>query len=188
MSYKFYLELLRHELFDEFYLEVQEGGMLPFMNANKYGRSLMECSSFIASSAFEDPAKRGRGFLARLSGATAEFLSMWILIMIGPNPITLAEHGGLKFQLLPALPRWLFNTNPDRETSWISFKLFGSIDVKYHHRRGAEHLYRVPPSRYVVGFRDGQTATVEGSFVPDEIADKIRRVVFVATIDVYFDP
>ena len=188
MSYKFYLELLRHELYDEFYSEMQEGGILPFMNANNYGRSLMECSSFIASSAFEDPTIRGRGFLSRLSGSTAEFLSMWSLMMIGPNPFTLDEKGGLKFQLIPALPRWLFNTNDDGQTSWISFMLFGSITVTYHHRRGAEHLYRIPPSRYVVVFRDGQTVDAEGPFVHTDIADKIRRVVFVATIDVYFEP
>jgi hypothetical protein len=86
MSYKFYLELLRHGLFDEFYGEMAHGAMLPFMDPNVYGRSLMECSSFIASSAFEDPAIRGRGFLARLSGTAAEFLSMWVLMFIGPKP------------------------------------------------------------------------------------------------------
>lgn len=187
MSYKFYLELLRHGLFDEFFNEMQVGGILPFMNADKYGRSLMECSSFIASSAFEDPSMRGRGFLARLSGSTAEFLSMWILMLIGPDPFTLDENGVLKFQLLPAIPRWLFITNDDGETSWLSFILFGSIDVKYHHRRGAENLYRTPPSSYVVGLRDGQTVQMDGPFVYGELADKIRRVVFVASIDVYFD-
>jgi len=75
MSYKFYYELLRHEMYDEFFEEMSSGGMLPFMDPKKYGRSLLECSSFIASSAFEDPSVRGRGFLARLSGSTAEFLS-----------------------------------------------------------------------------------------------------------------
>lgn len=188
MSYKFYLELLRHDLLEEFYGEMQEGGVLPFMNADKYGRSLMECSSFIASSAFEDPSLRGRGFLARLSGSTAEFLSMWTLMMIGHNPFTLDRNGGLRFQLLPAIPRWLFTTNDDRETSWVSFKLFGSITVKYHHNRGAENLFRVPPTRYVVGLLDGQMLNVEGPYVKGDLADKIRRVVFVATIDVYFEP
>jgi hypothetical protein len=186
MSYKFYLELLRHSLFDEFFGEMQDGGLLPFMNAENYGRSLMECSSFIASSSFEDPSVRGRGFLARLSGSTAEFLSMFILLMIGPEPFTLDPvNGTLRFQLLPALPRWLFND--DGDSVWISFKLFGAIDVTYHHRRGSEDLFRVLPSRYVVGFRDGQTVTVDNSFIVAGMADKIRRVVFVATIDVYFE-
>ena len=187
MSYKFYLELLRHGMFEEFYGEMQEGGLLPFMNADVYGRSLLECSSFIASSAFEDPAVRGRGFLARLSGSTAEFLTMWVLMTIGPNPFVLDRIGGLQFQLVPALPRWLFNTNDDGVTSWMSFKLFGSIDVTYHHHLGDEDLFRIAPSRYVVGFRDGQTVVAEGPFVHADLADKIRRVVFVATIDVYFD-
>lgn len=187
MSYKFYLELLRHDLWEEFFGELQDGGILPFMDANKYGRSLMECSSFIASSAFEDPKIRGRGFLARLSGSTAEFLSMWSLMMIGPNPFSRGRNGALQFQLLPALPRWLFNDNDDGQSSWLSFKLFGAIDVTYHHRRGAENLFRTPPTRYVVGFRDGQTVNADGPFVKTEEADKIRRVVFVTTIDVYFE-
>jgi hypothetical protein len=187
MSYKYYLELLRHNLFEEFFGEMQAGAILPFVNADKYGRSLLECSSFIASSAFEDPEVQGRGFLARLSGSTAEFLSMWTLTMIGPSPFVLDTYGGLRFQLLPALPRWLFVDNDDGETSWLSFKLFGSIDVTYHHQLGEEDLFRIPPTRYVVGFRDGQTNVVEGPFVSADLADKIRRVVFVATIDVYFE-
>jgi hypothetical protein len=56
---------------------MKNGGMLPFMDPEVYGRSLMECSSFIASSAFPDPSIVGQGFLARLSGSTAEFLDIW---------------------------------------------------------------------------------------------------------------
>jgi hypothetical protein len=145
MSYKFYLQLLRHGLYDEFYQEMLGGGILPFMNPSQYGRSLMECSSFIASSAFDDPNIRGRGFLARLSGSTAEYLSIWVLMMIGPNLFSVDSHNGqLQMQLKPALPRWLFEDgptlldgtnipqmqNPASSNSTdvtLSFKLFGSI-------------------------------------------------------------
>lgn len=206
MSYKFYLELLRHGLFDEFYNEMTSGAMLPFMDPKVYGRSLLECSSFIASSAFEDPAKRGRGFLARLSGTAAEFLSMWVLMFIGPKPFFIDPGTGkLCFQLVPALPRWMFDdttttTTMDKNahaplpsSSRVSFKLFGSIDVTYyfHNNRTDDddnkNLYRVPPSRYIVGLRDGQTISVPGPTLPFELAEKIRRVVFVDTIDVFFD-
>lgn len=188
MSYKFYLGLIKHGLFEEFFAELTGGGMLPFMDQEVYGRSLLECSSFIASSAFEDPALRGRGFLARLSGSTAEFLSMWTLMMIGPNPFYVdSDSHRLRMQLIPALPRWLFN-DEGGTTPTVQFKLFGAIDVTYYHLRGEENLYRVPPSRYVIGLRDGSTFNVIGPSIPVDLADKIRRVVFVATIDVYFEP
>jgi hypothetical protein len=201
MSYKFYLELLRHGLFAEFYDEMTSGAMLPFMDPQVYGRSLMECSSFIASSAFEDPALRGRGFLARLSGTAAEFLSMWVLMFIGPKPFFIDPGTGkLCMQLVPALPRWMFDdatttlssslsssSSSSSSSSYVSFKLFGSIDVTYIHNRGDENLYRTPPSRYIVGLQDGQSIAVLGPTLPFELAEKIRRVVFVATIDVYFD-
>jgi hypothetical protein len=188
MSYKFYLEMLRHEMFEAFFEEITSGGMLPFMDPQVYGRSLMECSSFIASSSFEDPAIRGRGFLARLSGSTAEFLSMWILIMIGPHPFYIDKTTNLvQMQLVPALPRWLFAEQADDQKPVIRFKLFGSIEVTYVHDRGEEDLYRTLPSRYVVGLRDGSTFKVEGPSISNDLADKIRRVAFVASIDVYFE-
>jgi hypothetical protein len=71
------LQLLKGKLYDQFFSEMKNGGMLPFMDPEIYGRPLMECSSFIASSAFPDPSIVGQGFLARLSGSTAEFLDMW---------------------------------------------------------------------------------------------------------------
>ena len=188
MSYKFYLELLRQGFFEIFFSEMQQGGLLPFMDPALYGRSLMECSSFIASSAFEDPSIQGRGFLGRLSGATAEFMSMWVLMMLGPQTFSVDPHSGeLHFQLLPALPRWLFDDHSFPGQVLISFKLFGTIDVRYFHKRGQENLYRVPPSRYEVVLRDGQVLRVDGPSLPAPIAEKIRRIVFVSSIDVFFE-
>lgn len=198
MSYKFYLELLRKNLFDEFFEEVTSGGMLPFMRPDQYGRSLMECSSFIASSAFDDPSTRGRGFLARLSGSTAEFLSMWTLLMIGPHPFFVDEETGeLRMQLIPALPLWLFEKDTagaskhhhakDKDKPLVvEFKLFAAITVHYHNIRRSD-LFRVPPSSYEIGLRDGSTHVVNGTAIPGDLADKIRRVVFVDYITAYFE-
>jgi hypothetical protein len=188
MSYKYMLQLLRSNLFPEVFGEMKSGGMLPYMNPDRYGRSLLECSSFIASSAFDDPSIRGRGFLARLSGATAEFLSIWTLMMIGPRPFYRDdETGEVRMQLVPALPLWLFKENR-REGGklTISFKLFGSIDVKYYNSRKSD-LLRVAPNRYEIGLRDGVLHSVSGPSIQWELADKIRRVVFVDFINVYFD-
>lgn len=188
MSYKFYLELLRHKMYDEFFDEMLAGGILPFMDQKVYGRSLMECSSFLASSAFEDPSDQGRGFLARLSGSTAEFLSMWVLMFIGPNPFYMDEFSGrLQMWLIPSLPRWLFDDSCNCGEATVSFKLFSSIDVTYHHRRGNDDLFNAAPTRYVIVLRDGTVFRVPGPSIGSELADKIRRVVFVATIDAYFE-
>lgn len=192
MSYRFYRQLIKNELFEEFFDEMRSGGMLPFMDPNQYGRSLMECSAFVASSAIQDPAKQGRGFYARLSGATSEFLMMWISMFVGNNIFSVdASTGLLQMQLLPAIPEWLFTEGSEvlgasnTDTATVGFKLFGSIDVRYYNERGGD-LFRVPPYRYVVGYRDGSTFEVEGPVIPFGLAEKIRRVVFVASIDVYF--
>jgi hypothetical protein len=188
MSYKFYLEMMRHGLYEEFFDEVRSGGILPFMDPETYGRSLMECSSFIASSAFADPSVRGRGFQARLSGSTTEFLSMWILMMMGPNPFYLENTGELRMRLLPALPLWLFETEDEEgqdQVPTVSFKLFASIDVHYYNEKRV-NLFGVPPTRYRIGLRDGSIFEVDEDSIPFQLADKIRRIVFVDFIEAYF--
>jgi len=193
MSYKYYLQLLRGGLYDTFYSEMRGGGMLPFMDPDVYGRSLMECSSFIASSAFSDPSVAGRGFLARLSGSTAEFLSIWKLMFMGPNPYIMNDDGDVEMQLVPALPIWLFEDmeagaegkRDDDGNLVVSYKLFASIMVTYHNTLGTD-LFDVLPKSYIVHMDDGSTVEVEGSTVPTETAVQIRKLVGVDTIDVYF--
>ena len=197
MSYKFYLQLLEHRLYDDFFDEVRNGGLLPFMDPKIYGRSLTQCSSFIASSAFEDPDVRGKGFLGRLSGSTAEFLSMWILMFIGPEPFYInKETGEIQMQLLPTLPFWLFRTHDDTlmggmngmeqdHIPRISFKLFSSIDVHYHNKNKTD-IMGIPPKRYKVGLRDGTTFEYNQTFIPTDMAQQIRRVVLVEFIEAHF--
>jgi len=193
MSYMYYLQLLRGKLYDRFYGEMRGGGMLPFMDPTVYGRSLMECSSFIASSAFKDPSVVGRGFLARLSGATAEFLSIWKLMFMGPNPYVMNDDGEVEMELVPALPIWLFEdmeagaegTRDVDGNLIVSFKLFASIMVTYHNSIGTD-LFDVSPTSYVVTMEDGSTVEVEGSRIPTATAVQIRKLLGVASIDAYF--
>lgn len=193
MSYKYYLQLIRGKLYEEFFAEMKGGGILPFMDPDVYGRSLMECSSFIASSAFPDPSTVGRGFLARLSGSTAEFMDIWKLMFIGPEPFYQTTHGDLKFQLQPALPSWLFeDKGSDNDPTYdkdgnhvVSFKLFASIKVTYHNP-GGQNLYGVNPKSYSITFNDGSTENVEGGTVSSDFAHAIRRVNSVKSIDAYF--
>lgn len=191
MSYKYYLQLIRAGLYEEFFSEMQGGGMLPYMNVDHYGRSLMQCSSFLASSAFPDPSQHGRGFEARLSGSTAEFLDMWRLMFIGSKPF-LMINGQLSFQLIPAIPIWLFDSDADSKTdaektepTTLNFKLFAEIDVIYHNSNWI-NLYDVPPTRYLISFKDGTSKAIEGSIIGSDDAKSIRQVVTVASIDAYF--
>jgi len=191
MSYKYYLQLIRAGLYEEFFSEMKGGGMLPFMDPVRYGRSLMECSSFIASSAFVDPTMHGRGFLARLSGSTAEFLSMYILMMMGPNLFFLNENGELNFQLKPAIPLWLFESdegeseNEDSEELSITFKMFGEIQVTLHNTDKVD-LFGVPPKSYKLTLSDGRSVEQEGGAISSKYADSIRRIIPVKSIDAYF--
>jgi len=195
MSYKYYLELLRGKLFTEFYDEMRGGGILPFMDPVKYGRSLMECSSFLASSAFSDPSYHGRGFSARLSGSTAEFLSIWKLIFIGANPYYLDENGKVKMVLKPAIPFWMFKDDIDVNAAsptydengftTVSFKLFAHITVTYHNSKGSD-LFDVSPEKYKISMKDGHIHDVDGSTIPTDLALAIRKMYSIQSIDAYF--
>jgi len=193
MSYKYYLQLLRGKMYETFFSEMKGGGILPFMDAQTYGRSLMECSSFIASSAFPDPSIHGEGFLARLSGSTAEFMTMWKLMFIGPTPFFLNENGDVEMQLVPSLPSWLFEDEEsdapalfDEEGNHIViFKLFAAIDVIYHNPTGG-NIYGEPPKKYTVTMIDGSEVDVDGPAIPTDTALTIRRVKEVLSIDAYF--
>ena len=185
MAYKYYLELLRKGLHEEFFEEMRQG-MLPFFNDTTYGRSILECSSFIASSSFEDPSVVGQGFLPRLSGSTAEFMSIWTLMMIGPSPFFISEGGNLVFGFKPSIPSWLLRHPATADGFYsIQFKFFTSIDVVYY-TKIMRNLYGTRPQRYTVGLRDGSRLDIDGAILPTDLALRLRRVVFVQFIHAYF--
>jgi hypothetical protein len=170
MSYKFYLELLRGGLYDQFFHEIQTG-LVPFMNNKVYGRSPLEASSFIVSSAFPDPKMHGSGFLARLSGSTAEFLSMWMLMMAGPTPfVNSDDDAGLQLVLKPVLPAWLFTA----EENTVGFTFLGAVEVVYHNpTRG--NTWELTPTGCVVTGLDGSVLTYEGGVIDSTGALLVRN-------------
>ena len=146
MEYKFILELIRGELYEEFY-ENFRNVLVPFLNPETYGRSILENSSFIVSSAHEDASLHGQGFVARLSGSTAEFMHMWLYMNIGKNPFTLDVNKALVLKFNPALAGWLFTKEPstidiqNQEGMWqkidlpeniYAFNFLSSALVVYH--------------------------------------------------------
>ncbi|HSR03134.1 MAG TPA: cellobiose phosphorylase [Proteiniclasticum sp.] len=82
MTYKYLLGLIKGGLHDQFYEEIKTN-LVCFMDPDVYGRSTLENSSFIASSLNPNPNVRGQGFVSRLSGSTAEMLSIWRYMMFG---------------------------------------------------------------------------------------------------------
>ncbi len=124
MEYKYMLELLKNGLSEEFW-KLSKTALVPFMNPQKYGRSIFENSSFIVSSAHPEKNLHGQGFVGRLSGSTAEFLSMWINICCGSSSFYLKD-GKLYCKFTPQIPSWLF-----KEDGSFEFKFLGNIDVEY---------------------------------------------------------
>ncbi len=125
MEYKYLLELLRAGLYEEFFQDLQTT-LVPFLDPAVYGRSPLENSSFIVSSAHPDETLHGAGFVARLTGATAEFLSIWHLMMAGERPF-FVDGGELCLALRPVLPGWLFDTD-----GCVTFHFLGRCTVTYH--------------------------------------------------------
>ena len=183
MSYKWYLELLRAGLFDEFFLELGTG-LVPFMDPETYGRSPLECSSFIVSSAHPDASLHGQGFLARLSGSTAEFLSMWNLMMMGPEPFKVGKKSGdLELELRPALPGDWFD-----EDGEVSFAFLGQdgTTVTYHNpARTNTWAKGLAAAKVAVVLADGTAAEVPGGTLGAPYA-ALSRIGGLKSIDVYF--
>jgi hypothetical protein len=181
MSTKYLLELVNNGLYEEFYTDA-ETMLVPFMDPKVYGRSILENSSFIASSDCPDPAARGRGFVARLSGTTAEFIHIWLLLTVGRTPFTMKD-GRLSLGLKPALPAQWF-TEKAVDVQWgdqriqipenaFACAMLGSILLVYHNpdRRSTYGENAVRPVKYRLD--DHQEIT--GSEITGDVAQKIRR-------------
>ncbi|MDC0558855.1 cellobiose phosphorylase [Candidatus Izimaplasma bacterium] len=123
MSYKYLLGLLKGGLYEEYFEEIKTN-LTCFMDPTVYGRSTLENSSFIASSINPDPFVRGQGYVARLSGSTAEMLSIWAYMMFGKEPFIL-ENQELKLNLKPLITKEFFKDNK------LSFNFLGKTKVTY---------------------------------------------------------
>jgi hypothetical protein len=76
----------------------------------------------------------GRGFVARLSGSTAEMLNIWLVMSAGVKPFFINEKGELNLKFNPALPAWLFTKTAVRgfPKNIYAFKFLGKTLVVYH--------------------------------------------------------
>jgi len=188
------LELLRSGLHAEFYRDFRNV-LVPFMDPAVYGRSILENSSFIVSSANPDANIHGRGFVARLSGSTAEFVHILSLMTVGPQPFSMDENGQLQLQFRPALPAWLVTTRRRTETLWIdgekmpcsfpantfSFTFLGKTLVTYHSpsKRDTFGPKGVKPCSIRLSHGpQGACVEVEGNRITGKLAESVRKQEF----------
>jgi hypothetical protein len=176
MHYKFMLETLRSGLAQEFFDDLRRG-LVAFHDPAVYGRSPLENSSFIASSRFPDPKVHGVGFVARLSGATAEWISMVLHMGLGAVPFRVVD-GVLRFEPRPVLADWLFTAQPTGGfgPDSFGFKLFGQTWVVYDNprRRATFGPDAVAPVSFELHFADGHRATHTGTWLPEALALALR--------------
>jgi hypothetical protein len=170
MSYKYLLALLKSGLYGEFFSEMRTS-LIPFLDPAVYGRSTLENSSFISTGGNPDPGTHGRGFVARLSGSTAEFLSMWKTMMAGSSLFS-AEEGELTLTLSPALPGWLFD-----EQGSLSFTFLGGTGVTYRNPRRADTFGNDPAviTKLTVTYRDGSVKEIDGPKLRGPEAEALRK-------------
>lgn len=169
MEYKYLLELLKSGLYKE-YMEDFYNALIPFQPEERYGRSILENSSFLASSANPDEKIHGKGFVARLSGSTVEFMDMWQIMMFGQN-IFRMEKGELVLGLEPLIPSYLLGK---RDTIEVTF--LGKTKVIYHVKNtGKDYIpgeYQIKEYRLL--FKDGKTQNIYSNVISGNVAQAVR--------------
>lgn len=190
MEYKWLIELLRSGLYEEFYRDVKNV-LVPFLDPETYGRSILEGSSFIVSSAFPDESFHGRGFQPRLSGVTAEMLHIWTIMVAGENPFQL-DNGELKLKLCPILPSWLFTREMVTREYYdkngmvgeveipenaFAFKFLGKTLVIYHNedRKDTFGEDRAKTKSYQLEYYNGDKKTINEDTLGAPIAKDVRE-------------
>lgn len=177
MEYKYILELLKKGLYKEFF-EDFKNVLIPFQNPKQYGRNILENSSFLVSSAFPDKKIRGNGFVARLSGSTAEFISIWLIMCAGHKPFYLDKDKKLCLEFKPILPSWLFS---DREEggfpkNTFAFKFLNKTLVVYHNpkRKDTFGVSCATIKELIVEYVDKKQFTFKSSCLKSPYANDVR--------------
>ena len=168
MEFKYILQLIKQGLYDEFFDDIKN--VVPaFMDPKVYGRSILENSSFIASSSNPDERIHGKGFVARLSGTTVEMLNIWKLMMVGDN-LFKYKDGVLEFELNPILSKDFFKENK------ISTTLLGNIKLTYINEDNKNTFgeNRGDIVEYKVIYKDNFEISINSNKISGKVAEDIR--------------
>lgn len=169
MEYKYLLELLKNGMYQMFFEDFHKAAV-PFLDAKVYGRSIYENSSFIASSKNPDSRIHGKGFVARLSGSTIEFISMWKRMFFGEELFSLRE-GQLIFAPRPVLAAYLVP-----EDGRVECTLLGSIKVTYCFPGKRDYIpgnYRICGMKLT--YENGKMEEIIGEVVAGKMAEEVRE-------------
>ncbi len=169
MEYKYLLELLKSGLYEEYAADFEKV-LIPFLDEEVYGRSVLENSSFIAGSKNPNPKIHGKGFVARLSGSTVEFLNMWKLMMFGKKLFEFQENE-LTFRPQPVLLARLVG-----DKRCVSAMLLGKTRVTYRLSECGDYF----PGEYgITGmeltYRDGTKREVSSDMLRGQMAEDVRN-------------
>lgn len=177
MEYKYLLELLKAGMYEEF-SEDLKNACIPFLDVDTYGRSILENSSFLASSVNPNKKIHGKGFVARLSGSTAEFIHMWQIMMFGKQPFTI-EKDSLRIKFEPMIPKYLVGSDKTIKGTFL-----GRTSVIYNM---SEEEALVPEKYNIRSMKleyfNGVVKVIEGDILYDTIAMEVRDGL-VETIEV----
>ena len=182
MEYKYLLELLKAGLNEEFYADFKNT-LIPFLKPQQYGRSILENSSFLVSSAFPNKKLHGNGCVARLSGSTAEFLEIWLKMNLGLKPFFLDERNELNLRFNPVLSGKLFDKKGE-----YSFSFLSKIKVTYFNTKKKDTFGKNAAKISKIIFNDKNNSPVEifSNTIPAPYATQIRSRQ-VSKIDIYLE-
>ena len=184
MEYKYLLEILKQGLYADFFNEFHNCGVC-FFDPHVYGRNILENSSFIVSSAHPDSNLWGKGFVARLSGATVEVVNMWIMMCLGRQPFFVDQDNNLGIKFAPILRSELFTTKKQTvnfrgadvviANNAFAFALFSSVLVVYHNPlRKDTFKAGCKVKKITLSFKD-TTVTVKGNTIPAPYSLSVRE-------------
>lgn len=200
MEYKYLLELLKSGLYQEFF-QTMKDVLIPFQDPEGYGRSILENSSFILSSFNPDKENHGRGYIARLSGSTAEFIHIWTLMVLGKEPFKV-KGGKIYFSPEPILESSFFTKSEKKYmVQWdgekgitseiivpkdcFAFRFLGRTLVVYHN---PERLDTYDPLLKIVGYKlvmnSKEKVEIKGAELNSIYTSRLRKGK-VKRLDVY---
>ncbi len=168
MTYKYLLGLLKAGLKEEFFRELKTN-LVCFMNPDVYGRSILENSSFIATSNNPNPKIHGQGFFARLSGSTVEALNIWLLMMLGKNAFKYVQSQ-LIFKPEPIIEKSFFDKSGN-----ISFNFMKNTVITYHNPEKVNFFGEQVFKKYELIDSNQQRFTVLGDKISGNVAKSIRN-------------
>lgn len=169
MEYKYLLELLKNGMYEEFFRDFHRAAV-PFQNPEIYGRSILENSSFIASSKNPNKKYHGKGFVARLSGSTVEMIEMWQKIFFGKELFS-CDKEELTLTFAPAIPSWMI-----REDSTVEACFMSNTMTVYHMDKKEDYF----PGDYeteeiTVLYSNGEKTVCKGNKIKGQNAHRIRK-------------